>query len=1415
MAEAKNTFLQGKMNKDLDDRIIPNGEYRDALNIAVGKSESHNVGSLQNVLGNKKLTKPSDAGTVPFETNENLVCIGYFVDNETNRVFQFLTSYVDPNPSLNTLPTGQSAKMKITVYDPRNSGNPYLTLAEGWFLNFSTTNLITGVNLIEDLLFWTDNRNQPRKINVTKAISYPVESGDPYYTTVDQISVAKYAPFTAPVLYSKITGLSSTGTSTLIAGQTKIYIDATTLTASGLATGCQLILDSPIITAVDSAVVTNIIEEASGYPIAVYISGDYTIADGTDLIFYKSSMTSNTNDSGFAGDDNFLRDKFVRFSYRFRFDDNEYSLMAPFTQPIFVPNQKGFFTNGDEDAAYRSTVLEWMENSINQVNLLVELPDTGFNLSTSYKIKSMDILYKESDALVVKVVETISVAKIQEQIGEDSNIYSYIYKSQKPYKTLQPAETLRVYDKVPIRALAQEVSGNRVIYGNFINQYTPPSGLNYNITILEKDETFSSWIEYPNHTLKQNRTYQVGVVLGDKFGRESSVILSNTDVYTDVLGFIFGASSIYAPYKSNTWTTVVKDWLGDSLALIFNEPITSNRDETAGTPGLYATVSGSEAGSSNGFEVTAFSDDGNNQYQFEIVGTPAQSNYPAPNKYLRGKYKDYVKVITVDDSVNPIVVTTEAPISDIYIYNPSNVPDIKYSYELNELGWYSYKIVVKQQQQEYYNVYIPGMLAGYPVGQTFSMSAQQSKFPVGEEDVTCHFVAINDNINKVPRDLSEVGPNQRQYRSSVKLWCRVENALIPTGGPITTYATNKQYYPSASPDTVNTIAPTTDLNFLPNSNPENIDGSASFNLYQFETSPLICRVSTNNRVGVVGNTVIGVPPDYDIAMSPFLGVYETTPVVSLLDIFWETSSTGLISDLNTDILNGSDSIVTYSNLEFLFRENQNPTGTGHDTGAADSPYITEWFYFKNASGVIVTDLTMQNFSVVTRGGTNVTYGFQLIQDTDTLSSTYLWWRIKILVKDFYFGANVAIDGSYIFRFQIQHTVDSVTYNPLITTFADILQISNIIPIVTIPSIDNTPVFNLTSNPLVGPMADLVGKNGNTSPAGFISQADLWWDYDPLPGTPNNYYVYFSVVSPQGYISLNNINLDLIQPGNYDVRARLRDATTIDGIQTDGGLSAYRTVRLNRPNVSIGCGEWTSVSTETTTTGYYKNRLQGYINIWKMLRPGETIVLTGTDVVVKEWTQAYTNFSNILSGPNSGTLLNSVFFQNGSTSNFNGTFNFELFTNRPIFGGPGGSDYVQPAAKIRVEGTVRTSTGRNIPINFESTGSFATPPVGDYAMFRAMGCSTGSPVYLNSVCYDWYIHNVNSFPLPFSGFNGNNHEIIGGIVPANSYVGTTIGLATAGQTGTVYPRVKAGSLDMAGYVTSPQVFYVGSSILCPL
>ena len=88
MAEARNSFIKSKMNRDLDARLVPPGEYRDAQNVSVSKSEGADVGSLENVLGNISLT---DFGL----TSTNIDTIGFFMDINNNRIFLFMTNYVD------------------------------------------------------------------------------------------------------------------------------------------------------------------------------------------------------------------------------------------------------------------------------------------------------------------------------------------------------------------------------------------------------------------------------------------------------------------------------------------------------------------------------------------------------------------------------------------------------------------------------------------------------------------------------------------------------------------------------------------------------------------------------------------------------------------------------------------------------------------------------------------------------------------------------------------------------------------------------------------------------------------------------------------------------------------------------------------------------------------------------------------------------------------------------------------------------------------------------------------------------------------------------------------------------------------------------------------------------------------------
>ena len=149
------------MNKDLDDRIVPNGEYRDALNVAISRSEGDDVGALENILGNSLI----------FENTTYSTCIGVFNDKQNERAYYFLTNYIDSSANGLSNRAPETAYCAIVLYDKLKAQNT--VLAAGSFLNFSARSPITGINIIEDLLFWTDNRNQPRKININTALAAP------------------------------------------------------------------------------------------------------------------------------------------------------------------------------------------------------------------------------------------------------------------------------------------------------------------------------------------------------------------------------------------------------------------------------------------------------------------------------------------------------------------------------------------------------------------------------------------------------------------------------------------------------------------------------------------------------------------------------------------------------------------------------------------------------------------------------------------------------------------------------------------------------------------------------------------------------------------------------------------------------------------------------------------------------------------------------------------------------------------------------------------------------------------------------------------------------------------------------------------------------------------------------------------
>ena len=93
MAKVANNFLKGKMNKDLDERLVPKGEYREAQNILITQSEGSDVGAIENILGNALAKNLVPLPNLPSTLLGELEVIGYHVDVSSKRVFWFITSF--------------------------------------------------------------------------------------------------------------------------------------------------------------------------------------------------------------------------------------------------------------------------------------------------------------------------------------------------------------------------------------------------------------------------------------------------------------------------------------------------------------------------------------------------------------------------------------------------------------------------------------------------------------------------------------------------------------------------------------------------------------------------------------------------------------------------------------------------------------------------------------------------------------------------------------------------------------------------------------------------------------------------------------------------------------------------------------------------------------------------------------------------------------------------------------------------------------------------------------------------------------------------------------------------------------------------------------------------------------------------
>lgn len=402
MADISRTFQKGVMNQDLDERLLPNGYYRYAKNVTVNSYGAKDVGAIQNAYGNAIASNISNLVTSGTVTNP--IVIGA-VAYEPKSLIYWLVTANEFDAIFECNVASQQVSRVLQCSKP-NPGSP---------LNFNANQIVTGINYVEgedgnDYLFWTDNYNPPRRININRCKGYTAD--DP--SIADDISVIMTPPLNAP------------------------YITLS-----------------------------------------------------------QDNNPDSTN----------LKEKFVYFSYRYKYIDNEYSSMSPFSAVGFEA--------GSFDINYETGDNSGMINQKNKIDIHFE---TGNEF-----VKEIQLLVRDTRSLNVMIIDSFNKNELNIQ---DNTTYSFTFRNNKIYTTLSNEQVTRLFDNVPLKALAQDIIGNRLIYGNYIQfrNITDANDVDIKIdfTVNYVSEVISG--NKPKRSFRSDRDYEVGIVYTDDYGRMTTVL---------------------------------------------------------------------------------------------------------------------------------------------------------------------------------------------------------------------------------------------------------------------------------------------------------------------------------------------------------------------------------------------------------------------------------------------------------------------------------------------------------------------------------------------------------------------------------------------------------------------------------------------------------------------------------------------------------------------------------------------------------------------------------------------------------------------------------------------------------------------------------------------------------------------------
>lgn len=405
MPDLKNSFLAGIMNKDLDERLVPEGVYRDALNVDIDTADGGNIGAVKNKSGNTLIANVWNVAGFPYPQTTHAKTIGAVASEKDGLIYWFVTS--DQFDGIYEHDTNNGATVRVLQ---SNKPNPTYKSK----LNFDKNYIITGVNYVNGFLYWTDNYNPPRRINISRVKS-------------DYLGIGGYT------------------------------------------------IDDP------------------------RIDEDINVILAPPLNAPKISLSENIGTQS-----NNMEEKFLYFSYRYKYVDNQYSALSPFSAVAFQPK--------DYQLDYRAGNNKSMVNRFKEANITV--------FTGNQFVKEIQVVMRDVRSMNTYIIETFN--------KEDLNISDQVFKSftfnnNKTYTILSQDQITRLFDNVPLLSKAQDFVGNRIMYGNYTQFYD----IDYPVNLLVDYSSVENTGEAPIQTFRSDRDYEIGIIYTDKYGRSTTALTSD------------------------------------------------------------------------------------------------------------------------------------------------------------------------------------------------------------------------------------------------------------------------------------------------------------------------------------------------------------------------------------------------------------------------------------------------------------------------------------------------------------------------------------------------------------------------------------------------------------------------------------------------------------------------------------------------------------------------------------------------------------------------------------------------------------------------------------------------------------------------------------------------------------------------